>query len=60
MKIEGQHLIPAPREKVWAALNDPDFVLEGPEVPTAVGYSFSVRLWPWTPNLQRPIRTWEV
>lgn len=24
MKIEGQHLIPAPREKVWAALNDPD------------------------------------
>lgn len=24
MKIEGQHLIPADREAVWAALNDPD------------------------------------
>jgi carbon monoxide dehydrogenase subunit G len=24
MKIEGQHLLPAPREEVWAALNDPD------------------------------------
>ncbi len=24
MKIEGQYLLPAPREKVWAALNDPD------------------------------------
>jgi carbon monoxide dehydrogenase subunit G len=23
MKIEGQHTIPAPRERVWAALNDP-------------------------------------
>lgn len=24
MKIEGQHLLPAPREQVWAALNDPE------------------------------------
>ncbi|MDR7484437.1 MAG: carbon monoxide dehydrogenase subunit G [Armatimonadota bacterium] len=24
MKIEGQHLLPAPRDRVWAALNDPD------------------------------------
>jgi len=24
MKIEGQHVLPAPREQVWAALNDPD------------------------------------
>jgi len=23
MKIEGQYLLPAPREQVWAALNDP-------------------------------------
>jgi hypothetical protein len=23
MKIEGQHVIPAPRERVWTALNDP-------------------------------------
>jgi carbon monoxide dehydrogenase subunit G len=24
MKIEGEYVIPAPREKVWATLNDPD------------------------------------
>lgn len=24
MRIEGQHLLPAPREEVWAALNDPE------------------------------------
>jgi carbon monoxide dehydrogenase subunit G len=24
MKIEGEHLLPASREQVWAALNDPD------------------------------------
>lgn len=24
MKIEGQHLLPAPREQVWDALNDPE------------------------------------
>ncbi|MDR7482996.1 MAG: carbon monoxide dehydrogenase subunit G [Armatimonadota bacterium] len=24
MKIEGQYVLPAPRERVWAALNDPD------------------------------------
>ncbi len=24
MKIEGEHSLPAPRERVWAALNDPD------------------------------------
>jgi hypothetical protein len=24
MKIEGQHLLPAPREQVWVALNDPN------------------------------------
>jgi len=23
MKIEGQHVLPAPRDEVWAALNDP-------------------------------------
>ncbi|MDR7420201.1 MAG: carbon monoxide dehydrogenase subunit G [Armatimonadota bacterium] len=23
MKIEGEHVLPAPREQVWAALNDP-------------------------------------
>lgn len=23
MKIEGQHMVPAPREQVWTALNDP-------------------------------------
>lgn len=24
MRIEGQYVLPAPREQVWAALNDPD------------------------------------
>ena len=24
MKIEGEYVIPAPRDKVWATLNDPD------------------------------------
>lgn len=24
MKIEGEYVIPAPRERVWATLNDPD------------------------------------
>jgi len=27
MKIEGQHQIPAPREQVWAALNDPETLI---------------------------------
>jgi len=24
MEMKGTHIIPAPRETVWAALNDPD------------------------------------
>ena len=28
MKIEGEYVIPAPRAKVWAALNDPDVLVK--------------------------------
>ncbi|MDQ7840302.1 MAG: carbon monoxide dehydrogenase subunit G [bacterium] len=28
MKIEGEHLLPATRDQVWAALNDPDVLVK--------------------------------
>lgn len=28
MKIEGEHLLPAARDRVWAALNDPDVLVK--------------------------------
>jgi len=28
MKIEGEHLLPATRDEVWAALNDPDVLVK--------------------------------